>query len=155
MTPEGMGKMLVTSSLSPLGGESRQAPLIFRDFGPSSVESLFPLQLSCAREERNLNPNHKATFPRESANSETELEPFIGSTLFLEVGNGVRVGVCACASVHAPKLNLKPRRHPTQCLRQHDSKPAGCALREGLASLPRSTEASRRRFKSVCFLGLL
>lgn len=47
----------------PPGPGVPRAPLVFRDFGPSSVESLFPLQFSRAREERNLNPNHKETSP--------------------------------------------------------------------------------------------
>lgn len=49
--------MLLTSSLSPLGRESRQAPVIV-----DRARSRFPLQPSSAKE-RNPSPNHKESSP--------------------------------------------------------------------------------------------
>lgn len=117
----------------PPGSPAR--PLIFSDIRPSKVESQSPLQLSCAREERNRNPDHKETSPP-SQPIPREPEPLLGSALFLAAGSGVSVGVCARASAHAPKLNFQPRPHPSQCRQQRDSRAAGPARREGCASPP-------------------
>lgn len=97
--------MLLASSQSPLGRESRQAPVIVSDFGPSDVGRL-PTAAYPSQRRKKSQPKPQGNLPRELANSETELESFIGSALFLEVGSGVRVGVCVCE--HAPGLNWEP-----------------------------------------------
>lgn len=65
------------------------------------------------------------------------------------------VGVCARARAHAPKLNFRPRPHPSQCRQQRDSRAAGPARREACAPHPLNGETvrRRRRFKTVGFLG--
>lgn len=110
-------KMLLASSLSPLGRESRQAPVIVSESEPLDVEPGSHCS-SEVPEKREIPAQTTGNLPRELADSETELEPFTGSALFLEVGSGVRVGVCACAR---SRMKLEAQASRTRCLQQRDS----------------------------------
>lgn len=70
--------MLLTFIPSPLGRESRQAPVIIGDFTPGGVEAGSRCSLWCQGRQTSQ-PKPQGNLPRELASSEPELEPFIAA----------------------------------------------------------------------------